>query len=230
MHFCILRPAVNKILIGVLFASIDSLLYLRGCEGPCKHYLGILMWILFRKKRENFLKHVAPMSNPFSPTCGQHIPTSIQVSEKVYLANISSAKHCWIMLEMMMIGVIMVMMIGMIMVMMMEVIMVMMMGINGKAAPASHSSTKRSFSGKKLITNTFRGDHHYTLASQKSIWFNRHDRHRKWGGNNFELFWCFSFNFAILAPALAFSLIFLFSGKLHQLGICVFQLPLGCPQ
>ena len=79
------------------------------------------------------------MSNPFSPTCGQHIPTSIQVSEKVYLANISSAKHCWIMLEMMMIGV----------------IMVMMMGINGKAAPASHSSTKRSFSGKKLITNHF---------------------------------------------------------------------------
>ena len=146
------------------------------------------------------------MSNPFSPTCGQHIPSSIQVSEKVYLANISSAKHCWIMLKMM------------------------MMGINGKAVPASHLSTKRSFSGKKLITNTFRGDHHYTLASQKSIWFNRHDQHRKWSGNNFELFWCFSFNFAILAPALAFSLIFLFSGKLHQLGICVFQLPLGCPQ
>ena len=144
MHFCILRPAVNKILIGVLFASIDSLLYLRGCEGPCKHCLGILMWRLFRKKIVNF---------PFSPTRGQHIPTSIQVSEKVYLANISSAKHCWIMLKMMM----------------MEVIMVMMMGINGKAVPASHSSTKRSFSGKKLITNTFRGDHHYTLASQKSI-------------------------------------------------------------
>ena len=39
--------------------------------------------------------------------------------------------------------------------MMMEVIMVMMMGINGKAVPASHSSTKRSFSGKKLITNHF---------------------------------------------------------------------------
>ena len=110
MHFCILRPAANKILIGVLFASIDSLLYLRGCEGPCKHCLGILMWRLFRKKIVNF---------PFSPTRGQHIPTSIQVSEKVYLANISSAKHCWIMLEMMMMEVIMVMMT------MMEVIMVM---------------------------------------------------------------------------------------------------------
>ena len=86
------------------------------------------------------------------------------------------------------------------------------------------------FFRQKTHHQPFRGDHHYTLASQKSIWFNRHDRHRKWSGNNFELFWCFSFNFAILAPALAFSLIFLFSGKLHQLGICVFQLPLGCPQ
>ena len=63
-----------------------------------------------------------------------------------------------VIMEMMMMEVIMVMkMMEVIMVMkMMEVLMeMMMMGINGKAVPASHSSTKRSFSGKKLITNHF---------------------------------------------------------------------------